>query len=72
MALSTIILAAGLGTRMKSDTAKVLHRVSPAAAGDLRVVLSMTFNTERRISRFGEFMRRVKDTAFYGLRVLWD
>jgi hypothetical protein len=54
------------------EGARVLHRVSPADAGDLRIVLSMTFNTERRISRLGEFLRRCKDTAFYGLRVLWD
>jgi hypothetical protein len=46
--------------------------VSPAEDGDLRVVLSMTFNTERRISRLGELARRIKDTAFYGLRVLWE
>jgi hypothetical protein len=54
------------------EGARVLHRVSPAEEGDLRVVLSMTFNTERRISRIGELLRRFKDTAFYGLRVLWD
>jgi hypothetical protein len=54
------------------EGAKVLHRVTPAAEGDFRVVLSMTFNTERRISRLGELARRIKDTAFYGLRVLWD
>jgi hypothetical protein len=54
------------------EGARVLHRVSPAEEGDLRVVLSMTFNTERRIGRFGELLRRIKDTAFYGLRVLWD
>jgi hypothetical protein len=54
------------------EGARVLHRVSPAEEGDLRVVLSMTFNTEPRISRLGEMMRRIKDTAFYGLRVLWD
>jgi hypothetical protein len=54
------------------EGARVLHRVSPAEDGDLRVVLSMTFNTERRISRLGELARRIKDTAFYGLRVLWE
>jgi hypothetical protein len=54
------------------EGARVLHRVSPAEEGDLRVVLSMTFNTEPRISRLGELLRRFKDTAFYGLRVLWD
>ena len=31
----------------------------------------MTFNTQRKISAFGEIKRRIKDTAFFGLRVLW-
>ena len=53
------------------EGARVLHRVSPAAAGDLRIVLSMTFNTDPRISLRGEVMRRCKDVAFYGLGVLW-
>ena len=51
---------------------RMRHRVSPASAGDTRMILSMTFNTDRRISLVRELARRVKDTAFYGLSVLWN
>jgi len=50
---------------------RVVHRVSPAAAGDQRIVLSMTFNVDPRISFTREIKRRIKDTAFFGVRVLW-
>lgn len=51
---------------------RVLHKVSPTSPGDTRIALSMTFNTDPRISLFWELVRRVKDTAFYGWKVLWD
>ena len=38
---------------------------------DLRIMLSMTFNTAPKISPFRELKRRIKDTAFFGLRALW-
>ena len=50
---------------------KVLHRATPTEAGDLRIMLSMTFNTVPKISAWGEIKRRIKDTAFFGLKVLW-
>ncbi|MGO9109477.1 MAG: 2OG-Fe(II) oxygenase [Thermoguttaceae bacterium] len=53
------------------EGSQVLHRATPTAEGDLRIMLSMTFNTAPRISAFGELKRRIKDTAFFGLRVLW-
>lgn len=49
-----------------------LHRATQTADGDLRILLSMTYGTTPEISWFMEAMRRVKDTAFYGLKVLWD
>jgi hypothetical protein len=52
------------------EGAKVLHKATPVAEGDLRVMLSMTFNTNARITVVGEAMRRVKDTAFFGVRAL--
>jgi hypothetical protein len=58
-------------TLMLFEGQRVVHRVSPAAAGDQRIVLSMTFNSDPRISVTREVKRRVKDTAFFGLRVLW-
>ena len=54
------------------EGAKVLHRASPTAAGDLRIMLSMTYCADPRINWFREFTRRIKDTAFYGIRALWD
>lgn len=54
------------------EGAKVLHRASPTADGDQRIMLSMTFGTDPRIGPVREAARRVKDTAYYGLRALWD
>jgi hypothetical protein len=50
---------------------KVLHRATPTVDGDLRIMLSMTFNTAPKITMFRELKRRIKDTAFFGLKVLW-
>ncbi len=54
------------------EGARVLHRASPAEAGDRRIILSMTFCTDPRVGLFSELCRRVKDTAYYGPRALWD
>lgn len=51
---------------------RVLHRATPTGPGDLRIMLSMTYCSDPRINWFKEFIRRVKDTAFFGLRALWD
>ena len=51
---------------------RVLHKVSPTSAGDTRIALSMTFNTDPRIGLLSELARRVKDTAFFGLKALLD
>lgn len=54
------------------EGARVLHRASPTEEGDRRVILSMTFCTDPRVGLFSEVCRRVKDTAYYGVRALWD
>ncbi len=54
------------------EGARVLHRASPAAEGDVRIILSMTFSTDPRVPWLKEAVRRCKDTAYYGLRALWD
>jgi hypothetical protein len=51
---------------------RVLHKVTPTSAGDTRIALSMTFNTDPRISLASELARRVKDTAFFGVKALLD
>ena len=49
-----------------------LHKATQAAEGDVRLILSMTYCTNPNIGWFGELIRRIKDTAFYGVRTLWD
>lgn len=53
------------------EGAKVLHKATPIAPGERRVLLSMTFGTDPRNSWPKEVARRIKDTAFFGLRALW-
>lgn len=54
------------------EGARVRHRATPVGEHERRVILSMTYCADSRISRFKEFVRRIKDTAFFGLRALWD
>jgi hypothetical protein len=50
---------------------KILHKVTPIREGERRVVLSMTFCTDPRNSLVQGIARRIKDTAFFGIRALW-
>lgn len=54
------------------EGSQVLHRASPTAEGDKRILLSMTYCSDSRTSWAREFARRIKDTAFFGIRALWD
>jgi len=54
------------------EGSRVRHRATPAAPGDLRIMLSMTYCEDPRISPANELARRLKDTAYYGIRALWD
>lgn len=54
------------------EGAKVRHKATPTSEGDLRIMLSMTYCVDPRISMTKEFLRRCKDTAFFGIRTLWD
>lgn len=53
------------------EGAKLLHKVTPIAEDERRVILSMTFCEHPANSWLQEAGRRVKDTAFFGLRSLW-
>lgn len=53
------------------EGARVLHKVTPIASGEQRLILSMTYCTDARNSVPREIARRIKDTAFFGLRALW-
>ena len=54
------------------EGARTLHKVTPILEREHRVMLSMTYCTDPRNTRAQEITRRVKDTAFFGLRALWD
>jgi hypothetical protein len=53
------------------EGAHVLHKASPISEGERRIVLSMTFATDTRSTIARGIARRVKDTAFFGIRALW-
>lgn len=53
------------------EGAKVRHKVLPVAENERRIVLSMTYCTDPSASFSQGVARRVKDTAFFGLRALW-
>lgn len=49
----------------------ILHNASRLADNERRILLSMTFCTDPTANPVMDFSRRVKDTAFFGLRALW-
>ena len=54
------------------EGAKVRHKVTPISDGERRVVWSMTYCADPRNSAFQGLARRVKDTALFGPRALWN
>lgn len=50
---------------------RVLHRVTPLAADERRVLISMTYCTDPSASLFSDLARRTKDMAYFGPRALW-
>lgn len=53
------------------EGARVLHKVSRLGNQERRVILSMTFSTDPGASFFKGCARRIKDTAYFGVRALW-
>jgi hypothetical protein len=53
------------------EGAKTLHKITPIDEGERRLMLSMTYCTDPRNSRMQEAARKIKDTAFFGVRALW-
>jgi hypothetical protein len=53
------------------EGARVLHKVTPIKDGERRILISMTFCEDTRASWSQEVARRLKDTAFFGVRALW-
>ncbi len=53
------------------EGARVRHKVAPIIEGERRMVVSMTFCADPREGLWQGMARRVKDTAFFGVRALW-
>src|SRR3984957_16563894 len=53
------------------EGALVQHDVTPIHEGERRVMLRMTYCNDPRAPWWQAAARRVKDTAFYGVRALW-
>jgi hypothetical protein len=70
--LAERVIETAPNTLVVFEGAKVLHKVTPIDEGERRVVLSMTFCADNRHTVIQEAMRRVKDTAFFGIRALWS
>jgi hypothetical protein len=53
------------------EGARILHKVTPLAAGERRVLISMTYCGDAQANFAQAVARRFKDTAFFGVRALW-
>lgn len=53
------------------EGARILHMVTPVRENETRIALSMTYCTNDRAWWWQGIARRMKDTAFFGLRALW-
>jgi hypothetical protein len=53
------------------EGSRVRHGVTPILVGERRLVLSMTYCTDPRSYWWQGISRRLKDTAFFGVRALW-
>ncbi|SEE21322.1 2OG-Fe(II) oxygenase superfamily protein [Rhizobiales bacterium GAS191] len=58
-------------TMVVFEGAGVSHKVTPILEGERRLVLSMTYCADPRAYWWQGVTRRIKDTAFYGIRALW-
>jgi hypothetical protein len=53
------------------EGARVQHKVTPILEGERRLILSMTYCEDPRSFWWQGATRRMKDTAFFGIRALW-
>lgn len=68
----TDVVPTPVNTLVLFEGARVWHRASPIGAGQDRIMLSMTFGTDPRVHPWKEAIRRAKDTAYFGPRVLFE
>jgi len=65
------VFATPPNTLVVFEGARTLHKVTPIAADERRVILSMTYCTDPTNTLAFEVGRRIKDMAFIGPRALW-
>jgi hypothetical protein len=53
------------------EGARIRHKVTPVLQGEKRIMVSMTYCTDSKASWWQGAARRLKDTAFFGIRSLW-
>ncbi len=58
-------------TMVVFEGAAVRHKVTPILEGERRLILSMTYCTNPGATLWQGVSRRIKDTAFFGMRALW-
>jgi 2OG-Fe(II) oxygenase superfamily len=64
-------ISTAANTLVVFEGALVHHQVTPIREGERRLVLSMTYCTDPRAHWWQAASRRIKDTAFFGIRALW-
>jgi hypothetical protein len=66
-----IAVRTAANTAVVFEGARVHHKVTPIRQGERRLILSMTYCTDPRAWWWQGVSRRLKDTAFFGVRALW-
>jgi hypothetical protein len=66
-----IAIRARPNTLVVFEGARVRHKATAIHAGEQRLVLSMTYCADPRAWWWQGVSRRVKDTAYFGVRALW-
>jgi hypothetical protein len=66
-----LAVATAPNTMVVFEGAAVRHKVTPILSGERRLILSMTYCTDPGASWRQGVSRRIKDTAFFGMRALW-
>jgi hypothetical protein len=64
-------VASAPNTLIVFEGACVRHKVTPIEHGERRLILSMTYCTDPRATWWQGMARRLKDTAYFGVRALW-
>jgi hypothetical protein len=66
-----IAVATAPDTLVVFEGARVRHVVTPLLDGERRLILSMTYCADPRSTWWQGCSRRLKDTAYFGIRALW-